>query len=230
MAHRFSYLALLISLLFAVPCAGQAIVSGSSSVGANIPDNPVSGVGTVESFSITDSRIIQSARFRIDDLVHGWVGDLVATVSHTGVNEFGVVDTVSARLFERTGRAQSSGPGDSTDVNGTYFFRDDATTINTNPANNGDWTAESANNNEGIIAPGIYRASNSLGAFINLDNIFAGRQAGGEYTLRITDEFTTTVGSYSGFGADLVVSSVPEPASGIMLIATSMYFLRRRRS
>ena len=253
MAHRFSLLFFLSACLMAAPCAAQLsftgpnpnLISGFDTTGGTIPDAPglPNFVGTntalvSNTVTITDTRIVDNVRFQIDDLTHGWVGDLTATVSHTGVNQFGVTDTVSARLFERTGRQfdvngnleTSTIQGDSTDLDGDYFFRDDAALANS--PNSADWWQVSGNSNIGALPAGSFEASNFTSNQVNLDSVFANRQAGGEWVLRLRDDGPRIEGAFGGFGVDILTQnpSVPEPASGIMLFTTGLFFLRRRRA
>ena len=254
MAHRILLLFFLSACLMAAPCAAQLsftgpntnLITGFNTTGGIIPDaaglpnfvgmntNQVSNTVT-----IVDSRIIDNVRFQIEDLTHTWVGDLVASVSHTGVNQFGVTDTVTATLFERTGREFDSNgnlsipttQGDSTDVDGDYFFRDDAVLANS-PAS-ADFSLVSDNLNIGAIPSGSYFATDAADNVVNLDAIFAGRQAGGEWVLNLRDDGPRIRGEFGGFGVDILTQApaVPEPASGIVLFTTTavLFSLRRRR-
>lgn len=217
MSHRSSLLFSCIVLAMTSSCLAD--VSGSSGGGA-IPDDTNSGV--VSTITITDAETIQNARFGIQGLAHTWVGDLSATVIHTDT----LGNSTNARLFFRTGKASSSGPGDSSDVNGTYLFRDDASPTT------GDWWAEAGATGNGpgdSMTPGTYRASDNFGGFVDLDSIFGGKSTAGTWSLRLSDHNPQETGSFTGFTAEFI-TSVPEPTGAMAVIGLGALFLRRRRS
>jgi subtilisin-like proprotein convertase family protein len=215
MARRLTYLFSLLMLAIAAPAFADTVTDSGS--GGTI-SNDVPGTGSIAStITITDAKIIQNARFGIQDLSHEWVGDLIATVTH----EDPTGDIQDATLFFRTGKAQSSGDGDSSDLVGDYVFRDDVTN---------DWwsAAGSGGNDSDVIPVGNYRASGMFGGFVDLDTIFAGRTTEGDWTLEISDLSEEHGGSFSGWNVELI-TAVPEPTSALAIFGAGALFLRRRR-
>ena len=217
----------------------------ANGLGADIPDfnsaNNVPGNAT-STITITaeDSFTIGDLAVSINGLTHTWVGDLIATISHTDASG----DTEVATLFNRVGRGDFPGDGDASNFDGDYVFASTGASLWTESAQ-----GSSGNGTQGeidddfVITPGTYANVNSLGFDNNTDPntpsptslaaIFAGRQSEGEWVLRITDNDVNDIGSFASTALQFTeATAVPEPGSlGLAVVASvgGFFYIRRKK-
>lgn len=191
-----------------VSAASYAVTYSYSGPTVGIPDANPSGVSIsingVPSLSVINSVSITAT--------HSWAGDLIATLTND-------TSAQTVILFSRPSYL-GSGFGDSSDLAGTYTFQ----------AVGADFVAAAA----GTTAPipvGAYRSSNGS-ATINTDlganGFFAGAQAAGNWTLKVTDNGGGDTGSISAFSIE--GSPVPEPTTMAALGLGLAAIARRRRN
>ena len=181
-----------------------------------IPDSP--GAGVTSTVTITESEIIESARFSIEGLQHSWIGDLIVTVSNLNTG-------AAATLFSRVGSTGSSiSRGFATNVNGTYTFAD----------GNGSLASNAANSDTNFEVPAItYDASGFLEAEVSLDSIFGGTSTFGDWQFTITDLAAPDNGFFTGVTVDFETTAVPEPGTMATIVMGTLFggvYLRRRHS
>ncbi len=203
-------------------------VTGSGGV---VPDfnlnsgNPGIFADTIQ---ISNTETIESIEFCIEGLEHDHLGDLTATITYDDGS--GGDPERTGRLFFRTLKAQSNGPGAAARVTGDYFFLDDPALPNQDTSQ-ADWWAEAAsvnNSDTDSVTPGEYRASGNFGGFVDLDSIFGGGTTQGDWTLRITDEHEEHVGSLDAWSIHFI-TAVPEPSSALILFGAGAWLLGRRK-
>jgi len=186
--------------------------TGSGSGGA-IPDNDPNGI--TNTVSITQNEIITDAKFRVEGLVHSWIGDLVITVTHNGQ---------TATLLERVGRAANAPAGArgfDTNLNGTYAFVDTGQSI---------WTAAALNDTNAEVAPGTYEASGAGEIPINL-GVFNGTSTQGDWIFNISDRNGTALGEFTQTAVMFTSTAVPEPGTMATIVLGTMFgglYFRRR--
>ena len=206
-----------ILLLMTMLCVSSfgASITQISAVGASIPDNDPAGVSVDLIF--VDARLITgNLSVTINSLLHTWIGDLSATLTHVGTGT-----TVS--LFQRPGRT-SSGSGCGAHFNGSYTFSDlgSSTLGAVCPASGAD------------VPPGTFRASADVGASdelaVILGSAFNGQSAGGTWRLFLSDQSGLDTGSFASWTlqADVAPTASPEPAA-LAMLATGLGFLALAR-
>lgn len=174
-----------------------------------IPDN-----GSIESLiQINQHERILSASFSIIGLDHSWIGDLIISVAHSTSGK-------TATLMHRVGTTSTTGStGDSSDVNGTYTFRDGNPSI---------WTAAAGGDTNYVVPGGTYDASGENEAVVSLDQIFAGETTAGTWTFTLADANGTQEGEFLQTSLSMV--SVPEPGAAWLLAGMLVGgFLGRRK-
>ena len=215
-----------------------------SGPGASIPDfntaNNVAG-SAVSTFTITeeDSLTIEDLSVCIDGLNHTWVGDLIATVTHTdtdGVN-------TTATLFNRVNRFPFGGDGDASNLDGDYEFASTGASLweESNRGSSGNGTQGTVDD-EFTITPGRYANVNSTGFDNNqnpdvespssLVSIFGGTQSAGTWTIRFTDNDVNDTGSFTGTSIKFNAQAIPEPGTvGLMAMASigGFFYIRRKK-
>ncbi|MFK7767987.1 MAG: PEP-CTERM sorting domain-containing protein [Mariniblastus sp.] len=203
-----------IALTCLIGSSAMADVTGNSNGdGGTIPDN--SSTGRLSTVTITDAEVISNAHFCIEGLDHDYIGDLIVTVSHS-------VSGKSATLMHRVGTTSSpTSTGDSSDVNGTYQFSDNAASI---------WTEAANGDTDYVVTPGTYSASGVNESLVSLDSIFAGETTAGVWTFNVSDNNPTQTGSFVQTSVKFTSAAVPEPGS-IFILGTLLggVMLRRRR-
>lgn len=200
-------LAGMLSLLLSPAAFADVQATG---IGGEIADD---GTPFVSDITITENSTITNASFCLDDLQHMWVGDLTATVTH-------VESGLSATLFERVDR-NGFGPGDSSNLNGTYVFDDQGRSF---------WTEAANGSTLYTMAPDTYQASDADGVFLSLNSIFAGQNTQGTWRLTVTDTDEQVVGQFSQWSIDIESTAViPEPASAGLLAVGLIGLISRRR-
>ena len=239
---RRSTLALALAAI-AMPVASAQDFVGVGG-GADIPDfNTATNLpGTaISTFTITgnDDVVIEDLSVCIDGLAHTWVGDLIATVTHTDTDGN---DTI-ATLFNRVGRGVFPGDGDASNLNGDYEFASNGASLWEESAR-----GSSGNGTQGTleddfsIAEGTYANVNSAGfdnntnpdaeSPISLASIFGGSELAGTWTIRITDNDVNDIGSFAGTSIKFDTVAIPEPGTvGFMAVASigGFFYIRRKK-
>ncbi len=204
----------------------SADVAGSTSNGTDIaiPDNNSGGVNSsFTSVTITDNEIIEDITFTIEGLDHGFIGDLVATVTRFDVNGN---QTGTATLFNRVGR-NGFGVGDSSNVLGDYSFNDD-------PSNSDLWQVAANTATDANVPQGTFFTSTpNTGLPANSLSQFLGQSTEGLWVLNLSDNNGGTAGTFREFSVSFESSAaVPEPSTIAILALgmTGLISIRRKRS
>lgn len=193
--------------LTAMPAAGQTVVVPAvpATLGA-IPDSP-SGCGTPggpRDVRFQVAGVLGSADSMAVSLTmtHSYVGDLRAVlIAPTGESHV---------VFARTGAADLSSYGDSSNLGGTYRFADWATL--------GWWSAAAAAGSGQNLPAGDYRTSFPAGSILAglpsfLSVAFKSSTVNGTWTLRLTDECVGDSGVITGASLEFRSGSVTESAA-----------------
>lgn len=167
---------------------------GSIADGVGGCDNGTSGGTKVVSIPVSGL----PAGKRITDIVvhlgldHWAVGDLSARlVAPNGSNQ---------RLFHHTGAASSTVCGDTTNLGGTYTFRDGA--------DNHWWAEAKGKDSSSVMAAGAYAATNETGAAVSLLANFKNvPNVNGTWTIEIDDFHRFDTGSVLGASLDIAVDT-----------------------
>ena len=233
----------------AMPAASaQDFVGFSNDTGTtNIPDfnvaNNIAG-SAISTITITeeDSLTIGDLAVCIDGLTHTWVGDLIATVTHTPLVGDDVVRGV---LFDRVGRFPFVGDGDASNLDGDYEFASTGDDLwsESNQGSSGNGTQGTVDD-EFTIAEGSYANVNfadfSNNTFpgvespISLRSVFGGRSSAGTWTIQFTDNDVNDVGSFDSTSIKFfaAATAVPEPGTyGLMAFASigGFFYIRRKK-
>lgn len=200
---RFSVY-VIVMVLFAswgAPLAtGQTSYSGG---GFAIPDNDANGASSI--INVPDNNITNSFRIGIT-MSHTQIGDLVARLQHGATTVF---------LFRQVGwTTVTPGPGDTSDLGGTYDFFDTASVRLID-------IAMTLSDNQ-VIPSGSFRATNNTfngngpptfsgETVVSLDGAFVGTNINGAWTLTIADIGLFDTGSVSGWS--VTFSTIPEPTT-----------------
>jgi len=204
--------ALLLGASIASPCTAASFTFPGTNTGA-IPDNSASG----RTLSFNASGVGRPlARVAVSlTLSHTYIGDLEATL----ISPDGVARLV---LFSAVGTGLGTSFGDSSNLVGTYVFRDGGGSL---------WDAAALVGDAGSIAPGNYFASsrgsrglaNAGGCPTSLAGVFSGlqgAQVNGQWTLVIADRTTGDTGSVSA--ASLILDEEDIFGNGFEGGATAM--------
>ncbi len=229
---------ILTTLAIAAPNATAQNFVGGAIPDFNTPTNLPGTLTSTTTITASDGLTIGDLAVQINGLTHTWVGDLIATITHT---DSAGNDTV-ATLFNRVGRGSFPGDGDSSNFDGDYVFASTGASLWEESAqgSSGNGTQTTIDNGF-VISPGQYANVNSLGFDNNtipgtpsqssLAAIFGGLNSAGVWTLRLTDNDANDVGSFAS--ANLIIaeaSAVPEPGTfGLMAVASIGGFLYVRR-
>ena len=177
-----------------------------------ITDDDAAGV--TSTVTITDSEIIQSAKFSINGLTHSWIGDLIITVENETTGS-------KATLMSRPG-FEGVPPGFSADVNGTYMFEDGGASI---------WTASNTNDSDFEVPEGTYAASDAGEAAVSLQTAFAGENTMANWKFTVTDTNATQIGQFISTSVNFTSVAVPEPGTMATVVFSTflagVYFRRR---
>ncbi len=168
--------------------------------------------------NITQDETITGLDVVIHDMNHTWVGDLVVSLTHVTTGEV-------VPLFNRVDRFPTSGPGDSSNLLGTYRFSDSGADFWTE-AGNGTSSYE-------LNSAQAYEASDVGGNPVSLDAAFGGESTAGTWRLSVTDADEKETGSYASFELRFrTANAIPEPSSmgliALSLIGGAIY--RRRKN
>lgn len=180
---------------------GVATSAVSGTLGA-IPDGPsmlpqIPGAPRDVLFAVPAGRgTVTSVSLRMT-LTHPVAGDLmVRLIAPTGASHV---------IFGYTGALSATAYGSRADLNGTYAFRDAAST--------GWWTTVSSAGS-GVVPGGVYRTNapggaGATGAATQMDPVFSGLPSAGTWILRITDGAALDVGTITEAELSLETSSLP---------------------
>lgn len=201
-------------------CCFGVTVSIGPGAGGSVPLANVSGPGAFQSsLTVSDTREVNSVSVLLTSLVHAWMGELSAWVTH-------VPSGRTALLFDRIGSSIAVPKGDSSDFVGHYTFADGGASLATAAASTGATSP---------IPTGSYGASGSGGAAVSLAGVFGGISAAGEWRLSMRNHGPSDVGTLGSWtlGLDVDEASsaiVPLPsAGGLGAAGVLLVGLRRRR-
>ena len=171
------------------------ILLGSATYPPTIPDNDPDGL--IATLHVSDSFAVSALdKVTVTGLQHGWAGDLLATLTHNGV---------TVELFDRLGATTFGSLGSSSDFSGDYSF-----TLN------GDdllaAAAVSPISTETSFVPYLNGTAGESGSSTATFADFAGRNAQGDWILKIADRAASITGTYTGFR--LTLESEPSSLSG----------------
>jgi hypothetical protein len=166
------------------------------------------------------SDIVVAENFLINDITvglllsHSYIGDLVATLTHTDTN-------TTVDLFNRVGRITSGG-GDGSDLNGSYNFNDAFT---------GDlWTAASSVDSSSTIPGGDYFPTGAgSGAKVPMLTTISGLQSSGTWRLNISDVDFIIAGTLGSWSLNLQGSSPASVPGPLPLLGAGAAFGWSRR-
>ncbi|MFN5971150.1 MAG: proprotein convertase P-domain-containing protein [Microcystis sp.] len=194
-----------IAVLTVLPAS--AVTFTGTGTGFNIPENNATGasstitVPTGSNFSITNITVT------LNNLTHTFVGDLIATLTYVPTNT-----TVS--LFNRIGRPTDTF-GDSSNFNGNYSFND-AFTGNL-------WTVAASGGDDFVIPGGNYFPTGAgSGTLVPILTSLGGSQTAGDWRLTISDNAEDDTGSLGSWTLGLQGTPIPEPSSGLGLLALGL--------
>ena len=189
----------------------------TSPAAGSIPDGTGSRISTVTitAADFTAGQVIQTAEFRLNNIQHTWIGDLVVTIQHS-------LSGQTATLFNRVGKnSLAPGVGDSSNLNGNYSFRDGSPSLWSEAANGGD-TFD--------LEVGTYAASGADEVEVSLNNTFFGFNPTGDWNFTLLDLNTGNAGSIGSTTVNLI-TAIPEPGTiaglGLLLLCGGTF--RRRR-
>jgi hypothetical protein len=183
----------------------SAVSFTGTGAGFNIPDNNATGASSTivvpDSFSITDITVT------LNNLTHTYIGDLIATLTH--------VDTgTTVSLFNRIGRV-TSGFGDSSNFGGNYSFND-AFTGNI-------WTVADSGEDDFDIPSGNYFPTGAdSSTLVPMLTSLGGSQTAGDWRLTISDNQGDDTGALGSWTLNLQGTPIPEPSSGLGLLALGL--------
>jgi len=221
-SRLLKFIAFTVAVLISSTSFADDVTGDSQNDGGFIFDNDSGGF--ISTVTITESEIIESARFTIEGLQHSWIGDLILTVTHLETGS-------TATLFNRVGTTSNlNSTGDSSNVgnivggpNGTYTFADNSPSI---------WT-EAANGDTDFTVPGgTYEASGANEAFVSLNSRFAGESTLGNWQFNISDNNANEIGSFLQTSVEFeTAAAVPEPGTMATVVLGTLFggvYVRRR--
>ncbi|MBE8995354.1 proprotein convertase P-domain-containing protein [Microcystis aeruginosa] len=200
-----------IAVLAALPAS--AVSFTGTGTGFNIPDGNATGASSTITVPTGSNFLITNITVTLNNLTHTWVADLIANLTYVPTN-------TTVTLFNRIGRAGSSNLGDSSNFNGTYSFND-ASTGNI-------WSVAASGNSTFVIPSDNYFPTGAgSGTLVPMLTSLGGSQTAGDWRLTISDLGTNDTGSLGSWtlnleGTPLAPVSVPEPSSGLGLLALGL--------
>lgn len=202
-----------------------AVLASSGALGAVTYFGPGSGgsvakwsagtAGTLQtSIVLTDSSSVTGVSVLLTSLVHAWLGELSATLTHVPTGR-------TASLFDRIGYSLGTPSGDSTDFVGHYTFEDGGANLVTLAIQLGGSTA---------IPSATYGATGAGGTPVSLATTFAGVSAAGEWRLTMRNHGTSDTGSLGSWKVGLDLAPLPTPGTAVIgLAGAGIAGVRRRR-
>ncbi|MGD9691921.1 MAG: proprotein convertase P-domain-containing protein [Phycisphaerales bacterium] len=202
-----------------------ALVASGGALGAVTYFGPGSGgsvsmgnmlnPGTQQStITVTEAAMVTNVTVQITSLVHNWLGDLSASVTH-------VPSGRSAMLFDRIGYTIGTPDGDGTDFVGHYTFADGGTNLVTLVIQLPSSTA---------VASGTYAASGAGGSAVSLATTFAGVSAAGDWRLTIKNSGSHDTATFGSWKVGIETNPLPTPGAAVLgMGAIGAMGLRRRR-
>lgn len=180
--------------------------TGPASVQVVGPGGPISDLGILQTTAtVADSCPIELVQLTLSSLNHTFVGDIVGTLTGPNGN--------TATMVFRPGQINTSSVGDSSNYAGTYTFADTGANI---------WQAAAAGGDTFNIPSGTYYNSgawqnpthnppNGPGPNNAFDLAFAGSNAQGPWTLRLTDNAGGDIGNLGSWTLDVQCAQPPPP-------------------
>ncbi|TRU18098.1 MAG: PEP-CTERM sorting domain-containing protein [Microcystis aeruginosa Ma_MB_S_20031200_S102] len=185
----------------------SAVSFTGTGTGFSIPENNATGASSTITVPTGSNFLITDITVTLNSLTHTWVGDLIANLTYVPTN-------TTVTLFNRIGRV-SSGVGDSSNFNGTYSFND-AFTGNI-------WSvAAGLNNAEDIPSGNYFPTGANSGTLVPILTSLGGSQTAGDWRLTISDNAGSDTGSLGSWTLNLEGTPIPEPSSGLGLLALGL--------
>jgi len=185
----------------------SAVTFTGTGTGFSIPDNNATGASSTITIPTSSNFSITNITVTLNNLTHSWVGDLIANLTYVPTN-------TTVTLFNRIGRV-SSGVGDSSNFNGNYSFND-AFTGNI-------WSVAASGNSSFNIPSGNYFPTGAgSGTLVPILTSLGGSQTAGDWRLTISDNAEDDTGSLGSWTLNLQGTPIPEPSSGLGLLALGL--------
>jgi subtilisin-like proprotein convertase family protein len=197
-----------------IPRPAQATIptfTGSGS-GFSIPDgNPT---GAFSDIVVADNFLINDITVGLSSLTHTWIGDLIATLTHTDTN-------TTVDLFNRVGKPTTF-YGDNSKLNGSYNFNDAFT---------GDlWTVASSGDSSFTIPSGDYFPTGAgSSAKVPMLTTISGLSSSGTWRLKISDNVGGDPGTLGSWSLNLQGSSPASVPGPLPLLGAGAAFGWSRR-
>jgi subtilisin-like proprotein convertase family protein len=182
-----------------IPRPAQATIAtftGSGS-GFSIPDN--NPTGAFSDIVVADNFLINDITVGLSSLTHTWIGDLIATLTHTDTN-------TTVDLFNRVGRITGQSNSFNSNLNGSYNFNDAFT---------GDlWTVAQGGDSFDIPGGDYFPTGAGSSAKVPMLTTISGLPSSGTWRLKISDNASGDLGTLGSWSLNLQGSSpasVPGP-------------------
>ena len=188
----------------------SAVSFTGTGAGFSIPDDNATGASSTITVPTGSNFLITDITVTLNNLTHTWLGDLIANLTYVPTN-------TTVTLFNRIGRVSSSvfDFGDGSDFNGNYSFND---------AFAGDlWTVAASGDSSFDIPSGNYFPTGAgSGTLVPILTSLGGSQTAGDWQLTISDNAGLDTGSLGSWTLNLEGTPIPEPSSGLGLLALGL--------
>ena len=196
-----------------IPRPAQATIptfTGSGS-GFSIPDgNPT---GAFSDIVVADNFLINDITVGLSSLTHTWIGDLIATLTHTDTN-------TTVDLFNRVGKPTTF-YGDNSKLNGSYNFNDAFT---------GDlWTVAQGGDSFDIPGGDYFPTGAGSSAKVPMLTTISGLPSSGTWRLKISDNASGDLGTLGSWSLNLQGSSPASVPGPLPLLGAGAAFGWSRR-